>query len=66
MQNSKLIEALSVELKLSVRKAANVKKDLFIAKLHLCICSYEYLKALENVLFEKCGLKTSMQQTSIM
>lgn len=34
----------------------NPRQQLFVAKLHPCICSYEDLKKLENILLEKCGL----------
>lgn len=38
-------------------KNGNPRQQLFVAKLHPCICSYEDLKSLENVLLEQCGLK---------
>ena len=35
----------------------NPRQQLFACKIHPCICAYEELKALQNILLEKCGLK---------
>lgn len=38
-------------------KNGNPRQQLFVARLHPCICSYDDLKTLQNVLFTRCGIK---------
>lgn len=35
----------------------NPRQQLFVAKLHPCICSYDDLKILQNALLTRCGMK---------
>lgn len=35
----------------------NLRQQLFIAKLHPCICSYKNLKVLQNALLDRCNMK---------
>ncbi|MDO5407807.1 MAG: hypothetical protein Q4F28_10850 [Eubacteriales bacterium] len=38
-------------------KQGNPRQQLFVARLHPCICSYEDLSELQKVLYEQCNIK---------
>lgn len=46
-------------------KCGNIRQQLFVARLHPCICSYDSLKELSEKLTEKCNIKKDFYYSNI-